>query len=543
MKHLYQKLMLAALSGALAIASTLPAFGQIPKGYWQYQQPFESAREAGNTSEIIRLGNEILPLFTNQPMDNDKAGILYTVSEAMYPAYEKQGNYQKAIECLNTVITCGTELGFSDGVKLAKARIQKIDPQTEVYAFSSNVSSIPNFNAKYEPRAGAYFGRTYAKNNTAPMANETAVSFYVEFLQDNIADYDYLIRPFDDGSRVIHIALNMPNENDSLKAAVTADSYINDFVAYVGTLKSPVFIRIGGEMNVWQNLADPALYKQVYIKIATAARAQAPGAALLFSPNDISNWNTDIESYYPGDSYVDWVGVSLYTDKFRDAKNPVQKEDFEEMYYGNGAYSNPITKLRNIVQLYGTKKPIIITEGGSGHSVYGNSNLDLNAYAKNRIHMLYTYANMVYPQIKGIIYFDNDLVTGKYNYSLSQKPELMAQYTQSTQTNKSLVTQMNKSNGAYVKLGNYSDSLPEIELATYCILPGNIIVTVNYELDGQNIASSKTIPFPVTIPAASLTEGAHSLKVTIKGENGYQKVKNYSLTKANGNVSVKQNES
>lgn len=521
-----------ALATTLACTTPATAFAAIPQGYWQYQQPFADAKAANNPNDILRIGEQIVSLFTDLPMDNDKAGILYTTSEAMYPVYEKQGNYEQAIVCLNRVIECGTVLGFTDGVKLAKARIQKIEPQTEVYALSQNTSALPYYHMKHEPKNGTYFGRVFTTDGLAPTENETAVSFYVEFLQDNIADYDYLIRPYADGKRIIHIALNMPNENDSLKAAQTADSYINDFASYVASLNAPVLVRIGGEMNVWQNLAEPELYKRVYVKIATAIRAKAQNAALVFSPNDISNWNADIASYYPGDAYVDWVGVSLYTDKFRDAKNPVAKEDFEEMYYGNGVYANPISKLRDIVERYGDKKPIIITEGATGHSIYGNDSVDLTAFAKNRINMLYTYANMVYPQVKGIIYFDNALQTDRYNYSMSQKPELMAAYSQATAQNPGLLTEIGQSPSAYVKLNGYNDNLSELQLATYCILPGNILVNVSYILDNDLFLLAKEMPYSCRINAAALSEGNHSLKVVVKGENGYQKEKNYTLVKS-----------
>ena len=87
------------------------------------------------------------------------------------------------------------------------------------------------------------------------------------------------------------------------------------------------------------------------------------------------------------------------------------------MFYGNGAYSNPIAKLKEIVTLYGHKKPIIITEGASGHTIKGGENL--TDFAKNRMNILYTYVNMVYPQVKGIIYFDQDMNDSKYDYALN----------------------------------------------------------------------------------------------------------------------------
>ncbi len=540
MKKKFKGMVSLGLAATLSLAGIVDCFAQIPQGYWQYQTPFQQAVTAKNNGEILRIGNEVIKLFSSQALDKDKAGILYNTYEKMYPVYESQGNYDAAIQSLNEVINYGEYLGFSDAVKLAKARIKKIDPMTEVYALTQNTSAIPYFGMKNEPKSGTYFGRVYTNDSEAPMAQETAVSFYVECFQENAADFDYMIRPYADGTRLLHIALNMPGENNSLKQVLQpqSDTYLNSTMEYLNSLNTPILLRIGGEMNVWQNLADADTYKQAYIKIANIARAKAPNVALVFSPNDISNWNVDIGDYYPGDAYVDWVGVSLYTDKFRNYANPVPVQDFEEMYYGNGAYSNPLTKLRDIVDRYGNKKPIIITEGGTGHSIEGKT-VDLTAFAKNRIHMLYTYVNMLYPQVKAVIYFDVNLKNNKYVYALSRSPEAMAQYKTSTSNNQALIKAMGQTPYAYTKLGAYKDNLPTLKLFTYCILPGNILVKTEYFLDGQSIGSSMAIPFSCELDLSKVTGGAHELKAVIKGENGYSKTKTYQLVKeANGMVSV-----
>jgi hypothetical protein len=531
------------LSTMASLMLSVCAFAAIPSAYWKVQQPFITARDAGNNVNIIKYGNEIATIFKDKPLDKDKAEILYSTYDAMYKAYENTGDYGNAIEILKAQIPYGEYLGFADGVKLAKERINKINPMTQVYAVTQNTASVPYFGMKNEPKAGTYYGRVYNSHSTEPMENETAVSFYVECLQENVKDYDSTIRPYADGTRLIHIALNMPQENDSLKLVMqsSSDAYLKETMEYLKSLNTPVLLRIGGEMNVWQNLADPSLFKQAYIKIANMARQTAPNVALVFSPNDVSNWNVDIADYYPGDSYVDWVGVSLYTNKFRNSQNPVAGKDFEEMYYGNGAYANPLTKLKNIVARYGAKKPIIITECGVGYGINGKS-VDLNSFAKERIQMLYTYANMLYPQVKGIIYFDVDLgSSNKYLYSLSNNTQMMSQYQATSENNEGFIQQMGVTPKAYVKAGSYSDTLPSIELSTYCVLPGTVPVTVEYFVDGKKVASQGQMPYQCNIDASALSAGNHELKVSIKASNGYSKTKAYTVNKqANNLVTMKE---
>jgi len=55
---------------------------------------------------------------------------------------------------------------------------------------------------------------------------------------------------------------------------------------YLNGLNGPVLLRIGGKMNVWQNLAEASVYKQAFVKIANMARSNAQNVALVFFPND-----------------------------------------------------------------------------------------------------------------------------------------------------------------------------------------------------------------------------------------------------------------
>lgn len=518
-----------------SVCTLIPVQAAIPPTYWQYQEPFAKAVESGNTSEAIRLGTEIRKLFSNQAMDKDKAGILYSTYDKLIPIYEKLGDYDMVVACSKAQIPYGEFLGFSDGVKLSHARIRKADPMTEVYALTEG--KTPYFGMKYEPQSGVYQGRVFSATGQPPQENETAVSFYVECLQESISSYDSYIRPYADGSKLIHIAYNMPNENASLQQVLqsTSDEQIKQDMQYLSDLGVPVLLRIGGEMNVWENLADPQTYKQAYQKIATIARENASNAsnvALVFSPNCISNWNTDISAYYPGDHLVDWVGVSLYTDQYRNAQTLTTGQDFEEMYYGNGKYANPLTTLRDIVERYGNKKPIFITECGISHSSY-NQNGNLTGFAQNRMNFLYTYITMLFPQVKGIIYFDVSLQNGKYEYSLQKNSDLYQTYQNVIAFNPTFPLQANKS---YVKAGRYESNAEIISLAAYCGVPqkimstGDGMVNVTYILDGKNLNSQASIPYRCEISKNDISIGCHELKVQFSGQS-YKKTKNYTLEK------------
>ncbi|MPN51139.1 hypothetical protein SDC9_198781 [bioreactor metagenome] len=113
---------------------------------------------------------------------------------------------------------------------------------------------------------------------------------------------------------------------------------------------------------------------------------------------------------------------------------------------------------------------------------------------------------------------------------------MMNQYQAFVESNEGFIKQMGGTPKAYVKAGSYQDNLPVIELATYCILPGNIPVTVEYSFDGKKVISQGQIPYTCNIDASTVSTGIHELKVLIKSSNGYNKTKAYMLTKQENNL-------
>lgn len=536
-----KKQIISSLLVGTILLSSLPkleAQAAIPQEYWQYHSSFQSASASGNHSELIPISLNIIKLMEAQPSDSDRNGILYNNYQALAVAYQALKDYNSAIYYLGKQVEFAKILGYDDAIMLAEKRMLQIDPMTEVYIKSQNLETIPYYGAKYEPRVGAYFGRAREDSSVAVMNQESATSFYVEFLEETVSQFDYLIAPQDNGTRLLQICLNMPQENSSLLQvlAPSSDAYLIETMQYLATLQSPVLLRPGGEMNVWKNATTPETFKAAYIKIANFARQYAPNVALVFSPNSISSWDLDVDDFYPGDSYVDWVGMSAYTQKYWDPSNPNGSEDFTNMYYNTGDYADSIHGLREIVDLYGDRKPIIISESGSAYE-HKQYSLNLWDFSKTQLNTLYTYANMVFPEIKTIINFDVNYSGGDYNFSMSAYPNLLTTYQSVTSNNTSLLTQYGSNlTQTYVKAGSYDDQMSQLSLAAHCAPVGQPNMTVTYLLDGNTVGSSSTIPYNCTIETSSLTQGTHGLTVKFQGSDGYAEEKHYSLQKGAGSA-------
>ncbi|HEX8912624.1 MAG TPA: glycosyl hydrolase [Humisphaera sp.] len=133
------------------------------------------------------------------------------------------------------------------------------------------------------------------------------------------------------------------------------DWYLDDWIKGVRDFRDPVFIRLSHEMDGdWYPYsegykADPkrntaadyvAYYKYVVDRFR---RAGVTNVAWVWCVNGDRSGGKDWPDYYPGDAYVDWLGIDVYS-----SRNPTQMiGEFATMYAPTG-------------------KPIMIPEGGTG---------------------------------------------------------------------------------------------------------------------------------------------------------------------------------
>jgi hypothetical protein len=147
----------------------------------------------------------------------------------------------------------------------------------------------------------------------------------------------------------------LKNGADPLTAILSGseDAIINDFANKSKAYGKPFFLRFAHEMNGdwydWggaQTGNNPARYVAAWQYVWNKfQQAGATNAIWVWCPNADSvpaeSWNA-LENYYPGDAYVDWVGVDFYGLKWGD--NP------------------PAAALDRVYVPYGARKPIMIGE-------------------------------------------------------------------------------------------------------------------------------------------------------------------------------------
>jgi hypothetical protein len=90
------------------------------------------------------------------------------------------------------------------------------------------------------------------------------------------------------------------------------DNTLSALAEWCRKARVPVFLRIGYEFDGLHNHYEPAAYQKAFRYIVDKLRSkEAYNVAFVWHAHAHSP-DPDLEAYYPGDEYVDWVGISYF---------------------------------------------------------------------------------------------------------------------------------------------------------------------------------------------------------------------------------------
>ena len=428
---------------------------------------------------------------------------------------------------------------YTDSIKLVEKILEHLTVAPQVYVEASHPADVPYYGMVNEPKVGTYNG---ACNYPADGSLTNAYLLYAHFFNENFADFDWMVKEnLTANPGYLEAAWNVPNETKEELDKINSgawDSYIISNLQYLNSISDTykVLLRFGAEVNVWASLpqsasavAEMAAYQQSFInafrRIATLADTHAPKVAMVYSPNDVSNWYTSPEDFYPGDEYVDWVGMSTYFDGNSTAENKYGSMD---AYYSSGLYENHMMRISKIVESFGNRKPIMISECGFSYTDDASK-----ARATEAMKKFYAYVNMVYPQVKAVFHFNTDF--GGKHYSIANDAAFHETYKAAVAANGVMASTLKGQPKGYTRFETLQEKTDSLKIYTYAYFPTKSPITVSYQLDGAALASASTAPYGVTIDKAKLTAGKHTLQVNIQcaatrktlnytfyvGKNGY----------------------
>jgi len=197
------------------------------------------------------------------------------------------------------------------------------------------------------------------------------------------------------------------------------DAFIDDWAAQAAAWGKPMLVAWGIEMNgtwfPWSGVfygggaiiegsdppryQGPETYKRAFRYVVDRVRAKGARNVLwVYHSNHGSSpdepWN-QIDAYWPGSDYVDWVGVSAYGKQF----------PFQHWYSFKGAFLNSY----NTTIAMAPNKPFILAEWGVGEFADG----DKGAYIEEAFRRMEEQS----PRLKAAVFWHERWQNGDLSYS------------------------------------------------------------------------------------------------------------------------------
>lgn len=264
---------------------------------------------------------------------------------------------------------------------------------------------------KYVPASGCYHGcysvDSYGYMNWSTFESMISpktvkmILWYADFSSSFQTQIGYLIdTPSTLGSRYLQVGLELGNYITAAQVANgTYDQFMADWFTACKNKDYPIWLRPMSEMNgewTWPgNSSDPETawggipldYRRAWRRMYNIAETVGcTGTKQIWdwSPNALESGaaNTDMALYYPGDNYVDWVGISVYNS----GRSKTPQQVIQKAY---GLYSN---------------KPMLVSEGGcpeiSGYPLWKGDTWITNWFS---------CIQNTYPQIKAAVWYNADV--------------------------------------------------------------------------------------------------------------------------------------
>ncbi|NLW92649.1 MAG: hypothetical protein GXY34_13755 [Syntrophomonadaceae bacterium] len=317
--------------------------------------------------------------------------------------------------------------------------------------------------AKFEPKIGSYLG-VYAEGDPVVHNVNTGEPFYFEgipkltgkkhamymvYERYGSMEFNHYKTHFDRAKK-LNVSMQIALEPYEGIEQVKDDSYLHNFAKQAADSGIPIFLRFANEMNDpgsrWGK--DPKLYVEKFRLVARVMHKEAPNVAMCWSPND---WPFGpATQWYPGDEYVDWVGVSSYPPYLANGKSK-----------HNTKFSD---RIKPIYDAYASRKPIYLSEGAPIQNVEFTTT-DVSWVAAKDLKEFYDELPRRFPAVKAVCYWDNEetwgaarrcLLSGNYNILNAYKKAIASPYFLSEMNTNSPVI--------YVDLGH--SALPPVAAKT-----------------------------------------------------------------------------
>lgn len=508
----------AAVGLCLTMTANVGA-AELPHAFWAPDNAYLAALNAGDNAGIITFGAQALEAIRSFPEGEQKANIMASRLDQMGLAYERLGDYQSAKSCYEQYLPYARQLDWEDGVRIAEAKVLHYSPTVDLY--TKTYEPQIDFHAKNEPSSGVRYGVPIDGGTHSMIPFGSVQLVYLEFGDSSLVYVDRALKMAAAKGGTVELAWNLPGEGADLHKIAQSNSHITEVCNLLKSYPSvPVYVRFAAEVNVWSARPEPSEFISAFRTVSDAVRHSCPNAAVVWSVGFASSWDINMNDYYPGDEYVDWVGVALYLQKYFLGQTWSEAEAFNELVFYAGRGAEPILALKEIVDTYGWRKPIMIAESGVSHHIR-SLNENASDWAAVRLRQMMYYVPMVYPQVKVMAYFDKVMQNEYNDYALESNAILQGEYVSAIQDESFLQadspltpSSWHKEDGWFEVSGN--TLLTRAYVRTF----GTEEPVVNYFIDGIWAGQKNKIPYDASLDISGLSEGTHTLRLAVSDQYG-----------------------
>ena len=383
--------------------------------------------------------------------------------------------------------------------------------------------------AKFEPAYGCYLGLYVERSQHDAMAKadkfqrltdkKLATAFtYCSYAPGG--EYSDFPLAWARAMRRGGITPNIAWEPNGGLDVVQDDAYLRKFAKDAASVGGPVFLRFASEMNgKWTNYTgNPAKYKEKFRLVHDVMAKYAPNVAMIWCVCAIPM--DTIERYYPGDQYVDWVGINVYSVLYHD-----------DLRSRPADYENPYDLVNFVYNTYAARKPIAVCEYGATHKAACEQK-NRPDFAIAKYAQFFAMLPLKYPRIKMAYIMDLDNFTARFtdpnrrlnNYAITDDETLVAAFRQIVDTGH-LLTEIPDDHAPAARpyiapLDSGATLSGKVNLYAWVKTYENA-PTVVYQLDGKTIATSQTPgTYPFALDTAQYPAGKHQLTLKALDSHG-----------------------
>jgi hypothetical protein len=425
------------------------------------------------------------------------------------------GRYPEAVEAYRREAALYRQRGDADAALIEEGKADGWDARVVLYRQVAAEPPAGGGLAKFEPASGCYLG---ANVEADPRVRGDYRHFAELTGRQHAIYFDYLHygerfpTAWANRLKAAGAAMQIAFEPNRGLDAVRDDAYLQGFARDAAAAGLPIWLRFASEMNgdwtAWSG--SPERFKAAWRTVATVMRRLASNVALVWAPNVVPERN--ITDYYPGDEWVDWVGVNFYCVHHHDndPSRPSVRED-------------PSDLPRFLYQTYAERKPIMVCETAVTHYCRACGQA-VGDFAFDKIGQLYGAVPRRYPRLKAICWYDlNNLDNASArperrsnNFSVTEDAAVLAAYRRQI-ASPYYLSRVAEHGAAqaqvrFAGLDNGAELSGQARLSawvrTWVDRP-----TVVWRLDGVVQCAGRTRPYEARWDTTAVAAGAHSLEI------------------------------